>query len=306
MEIEVCVSDNGSTDRTESVVLEHANSMALKYVKNEENVGVAKNILRAVDLSEGEFVWLVGDDDVLLIDSLARLDKLMQRNPDVDFYYGNAFIIQLSHVDSFGGRFDTMRLERQAQRFSSYRTDGPVKFFDLINPEVSFDFLAGMFLSIFRRSIWQSGVESISESSLDASGSFSTVDNTFPHIRVFANAFSGRPAYFNSSPLIGCINGVREWAPLFPLVRSFRLPEAVEMYRKAGLPFFQYVGCRNFSLSHFLPDVTRMLISPRAAGLRYAGWNFDLSKNLVFPNFYLSPLIDWLRRMREKERSSQW
>ena len=38
-------------------------------------------------------------------------------------------------------------------------------------------------------------------------------------------------------------------------------------YRKNGLPFFQYIRCRNFALQHFIPDLVRLLIKCKKSGV---------------------------------------
>lgn len=65
--VEVLVSDNCSTDNTGELVRAlQASFPALKYYRNETNLGYDRNVDLAVRRASGTFVWLLGDDDVVL------------------------------------------------------------------------------------------------------------------------------------------------------------------------------------------------------------------------------------------------
>ena len=84
-----------------------------------------------------------------------------------------------------------------------------LNFFDLIKPKVSFDFLGGMFLSVFRKKNWDKYQNILCEEALESQNTFSHFDNTFPHLKIFASAFSHSSAYFNSLPMNICLTGAR-------------------------------------------------------------------------------------------------
>lgn len=293
---EICVSDNCSTDDTEAVVRRAQASMPIKYRKNADNLGIPRNFLNVVDMAEGDFVWLVGDDDLLVPDAIRRLLTLIAEHPNVDYFYVNAYHLTTEYVRAFPQPFTTDKLPATMKRFSDYPSGGEMPFLDLVDPDISFDFLGGMFLSVFRRQLWLNNREALDPGALADSRTFSHFDNTFPHVKIFARAFSGSTAFFNPDPMIVCLTGAREWAPMYPLVRSVRLVEALKEYRKAGLPYFKYLRCRNFALRNFLPDLARMLIRPAQSGLQYVSPFRLFVSNLLFPNLYLSPIIDALQR----------
>ena len=184
------------------------------------------------------------------------------------------------------------------EKFSSLTSSGEMPFLRLVDPRVSFDFLGGMFLSVFRRQKWEECQGVLDAEAIIDPRIFSHFDNTFPHVKIFASAFSGSKAYFNANPFSVCLTGAREWAPMYPLVRSVRMVEALEEYRKNGLPFLRYLRCRNFALSNFLPDVVRMLVRPEQSGRRYVSLVKLMLRNMLYPNFYLSPFIPLIRKWR--------
>ena len=89
----MCVSDNCSTDETENVVRRAQESITIKYQKNAKNLGIPKNVLNVVEMADGEFVWLIGDDDLLLPYAIEELFELIDKHQNVDFFYINSFVI---------------------------------------------------------------------------------------------------------------------------------------------------------------------------------------------------------------------
>lgn len=66
--IELIISNNNSTDGTADYLLELENNINIDKVRissNDKNVGVIRNIEKSIDLSKGDFIWIVGDDDKL-------------------------------------------------------------------------------------------------------------------------------------------------------------------------------------------------------------------------------------------------
>ena len=71
-QIEICISNNGSTDSTEKVINEYEKRLPIIRWSNKENIGIPRNFLKVVSMSNSDFVWLIGDDDLLLPDTLKR------------------------------------------------------------------------------------------------------------------------------------------------------------------------------------------------------------------------------------------
>ena len=63
--VEVIVSDNASSDMTESVALSYKSKMSVQYVRNEVNIGAELNFFAAAGRASAEHIWIFGDDDEL-------------------------------------------------------------------------------------------------------------------------------------------------------------------------------------------------------------------------------------------------
>lgn len=288
IDFQVCVSDNCSTEETEDVIRRAQASIAIKYQKNHGNLGVAKNILNVVEMADGEFVWLIGDDDLLLPYAMEELYDLIGKHPNVEFFYINSFHLTMQYVFSFPQPFDTANLPKDMAPFSSWTNSGEMRFIDLVNPKISFDFLGGMFLSVFRRRNWSLNVSVLDEAAISDSRTFSHFDNTFPHVKIFSKAFANSKAFFYAKPLSICLTGAREWAPMYPFVVSVRLVEALNEYRKNGLPYIKYLQCKNYALGNFVPDFVWMLKNKDWSGYTYIKPLRLIFSNCLYPNFYFS------------------
>jgi abequosyltransferase len=71
--VEILVSDNCSSDNTTEVINTFKNSgLEIQYFKNENNQGWGANFFQCFDFSNGKYVWLLGDDD-LIVDGTLKL-----------------------------------------------------------------------------------------------------------------------------------------------------------------------------------------------------------------------------------------
>jgi glycosyltransferase involved in cell wall biosynthesis len=288
VDFEICVSDNGSTDDTQEVVRAAQERLPIRYRRNETNQGIPRNFLAVVDMAQGEFAWLLGDDDLLVPNAIAELRALIGAHPDVDFFYVNSYHLLTEYVLKFPQPFDVRNLPTDLARFSTFTQEGERPFFELVDPRVSFDFLGGMFLVVFRRANWQANVGALDATAIADMRTFSHFDNTFPHVKIFSRAFAKSRAYFRARPLCVGLTGAREWSPMYPLVHGVRLVEALAEYRRNGLPLGRYLRCRNFALNNFLPELAAICLRPARSGFAYLRWGRHVFANLLFPNVYWS------------------
>ncbi len=84
-ELEVLISDNASSDDTVDVVRRAIErGLRVRYVRNEVNIGSDRNIAQCFNLALGRYVYILGDDDVLVDGMLAKiLAKLKESSPSV-------------------------------------------------------------------------------------------------------------------------------------------------------------------------------------------------------------------------------
>lgn len=88
--LEICVSDNASTDRTEVYMKCISKKYDfIKYHRNRENKGIAYNFDNALRMSTSKYCWLLGDDDIIIEENIKVLLDLL-KNGSYDFIVVNA------------------------------------------------------------------------------------------------------------------------------------------------------------------------------------------------------------------------
>ena len=300
LDFEVCISDNGSEYDVTKIIQPYKDKLKIRLNKNKVNLGYQPNLLKTISIATGEYVWAIGDDDLLIPGSLQKIEKLLNDNRDVDFFYINSYLLDYSYLSKFEKPFDTKNLPNNMEKLSKKKISQKLHFWDLIDHKVSFDFLLGNFLNIFKRKMWLDNVNCLNENLLKDTRVWSNFDNTCAHIKIYANAFKNSQAYFYEEALTVNASGVREWAPLYPFIEIVRLPEMLDYYRSRGLSFKKYVLNKNYALRNFSNYFFKILIRGKEGGLNYVNFYKHVFLNLIYPNAYLSVLYFIFRKLKNK------
>jgi len=91
--IEIVVLDDGSTDHTINVSKAYSDVKNIMFIRNEHNIGFIKNWNKAVSLSSGEYIKIMGDDDILENNCISEQAKILNAYPDVGIVCCDYFII---------------------------------------------------------------------------------------------------------------------------------------------------------------------------------------------------------------------
>ena len=72
--VELLISDNASTDNTQSLISSfRARGLAIRSIRNETNLGADRNILQCYLQASGTYVWVFSDDDLILPGAVERV-----------------------------------------------------------------------------------------------------------------------------------------------------------------------------------------------------------------------------------------
>ena len=85
--VELVISDNASTDTTCALIEEYrCHGLALRYLRNTVNQGMDGNFLQCFTQAQGQYVWVLGDDDFVPPGTVAKIIELLtEHNPDFLF-----------------------------------------------------------------------------------------------------------------------------------------------------------------------------------------------------------------------------
>jgi glycosyltransferase involved in cell wall biosynthesis len=138
---EVIISDNASSDRTEEICRAYANADArIRFYRNKDNMGAAKNYNRVFELSRGKFFKWQAVDDKCQPEFLSRCLEVLQERPEVVLAYTKTFVTDLEdniiEMEDVPLRFDA---EDVIERFSCALNSIPytdISIFGLIRRDV--------------------------------------------------------------------------------------------------------------------------------------------------------------------------
>ena len=297
LNFEVCISDNFSDENIENIIKPFKSKLKIKFSKNNENLGAALNFMKVASMAENNFIWFLGDDDLLVPDAIEKLVKLIEENEDCDFFWINSSHLDITYIEKFDKPFDTKYLPKEMKTLSKLKTDQKLMFFDLIKHKIAFDYLLGVYVCVFRRDGWKKNLNIIDYEKIKDKNSWSNFDNTCFHVKIFCEAFKNSKAYFCAEPLSVNTHGVREWSDLYPLIEIVRIPEALDYFRSKGMNFFQYIYEKNYSLRNFFNYFFKILLNGNKMGLQYISFKNHFFKNLIYPNSWLSIFYFFARKL---------
>ena len=90
-DFEVVVTDNANTDGTASALALHANDPRLVVLRSDEILSVTENWMRALRAARGDYLLMIGDDDLLLPGFFDRIEAILARHANPDCVTFNAY-----------------------------------------------------------------------------------------------------------------------------------------------------------------------------------------------------------------------
>lgn len=321
--IEIVISDNASTDHTADVV--HAYSrLPIRYRKNKTNIGGAGNILTsAADIATGEFVWIVGDDDLILPGGLAHILDSIIKNPQIDYHYINFGWIKSSQRDEIIKNNNPSLLESFQ---TNYQCD--LKEWKLLDQLEDLAYIPGnnpsaLFCCIFSFACRQRFfVESLAwiRPTYCTDGSTVTLDDWYPHAMASVTPVLGKPIAYIGRPCILQSVGAWEWKEHLSKALVFGVYELLVYFEGKGFDrkslnhlwrsYYKMAG-RIFSRMQCNPDENKGIdivlkkSIPRAASKKIFWHHFMLeTKSYMAMNYEANIIAHHAKRLiRENPRT---
>ena len=188
-EVELLVLDGASTDDTETILRSYENKYPnLRYIRRNRNEGVDRDYSTAVELSSGEYCWLMTDDDLLRPGALRTVLNAIQRNHSLVIVDAEVRNTDLSKV-----------LKARQLTIPEDRLYSPAErddFFKQVGSHLTF-----IGCVIIKRSLWLER---------DKEPYFGTL---FIHVGVILQSALPGSAYVIAEPLISIRYGNAMWRP---------------------------------------------------------------------------------------------
>ena len=288
-EFEVSVSDNFSDQNPIDIIKKYQKYFKINFKRNKRNLGFALNAIETVQMSSGKYIWIIGNDDLILPQTLNNLKNIFQENQNIKYFFVNSYYLNSEFLNNFPKPFDTNNLEfNKLKPLSKIKKNKEVGFWEIIDPKVSWEFLIGIFLSISERTMWIDGLKFIDKEQISDPKTWSNFDNTCLNAKIICNVFKNSKSYQISNPLSVNLIGEREWVSLYEFVEIVRIPELIDYYRSQGMSLAKYIYCKNFALRNFFNFFFKIFIHGKKAGRQYVNLKKHFFFNLIYPNAWLS------------------
>jgi len=202
-QVEIVVLDGASSDDTQEVVRGlQASVPGLHYIYKEKNGGVDRDYDEAVSHANGDYCWLMSDDDLILPGAIARVLQAISE--------GHSLIVANSEVRNydFSALLDASRTRFPTDR--TYSAGAHDRLFDETSA-----YLTYIGAVIIRRDIWSARQRS------PYFGSF------FIHVGVIFQAPLPTSVLVIAQPLISVRFGNTQWRPKEFEIRMIRWTELV-------------------------------------------------------------------------------
>jgi len=132
-EIEVLVSDNCSPDNTPTITAKYEG--AIRYWRNDENIGPDANFLKLFGQARGTYIWLPGDDDMVREDTLAYILRMIDAH-NFDFLYLRTIgDTRKDWLERDAKTIGNVELLRRVNIFTTFMTSQVIRA-DLIKPNL--------------------------------------------------------------------------------------------------------------------------------------------------------------------------
>jgi GT2 family glycosyltransferase len=93
-DFEVLIMDDCSPDNTPEVAARFQDPRVI-YIRNETNLGNIRNFNKGIELSRGQYIWLISADDCLRSQHvLQRYVGLLDNNPQVGYVFCPAMVLK--------------------------------------------------------------------------------------------------------------------------------------------------------------------------------------------------------------------
>jgi len=109
IKVEICISDNASTDNTEELVKKYQEKEICNiiYHKNHENIGADRNFLKVVEIANGEYCWYLGSDDKISPSSINKiLNEISNNKNDIYLFNREEYTMDFNHKISNSSWFN--------------------------------------------------------------------------------------------------------------------------------------------------------------------------------------------------------
>ena len=199
--IEIVISDNGSEDNTSEMVKTYINNNEwITYKRNNKNLGVNNNVYKiANEYANGEFLWVIGDDDMIINGGIEYVLETIKENKDCSGFYVNYGVTSILNRDyaikNNQSKYEFDSMEVFGDNTEKIRLNNVFELVHKVsNPIATFFGISSM---IVRTKLWKDHTE------LDQNDTpvYTIYKYAYPHMSTFMRPFVNRPIVYIGKPI---------------------------------------------------------------------------------------------------------
>jgi glycosyltransferase involved in cell wall biosynthesis len=222
-EIEILVVDNTSTDNTKEIVCPYLGRSDFRYLRNPSNVGMLGNLRITAHDAKGEYIWILGDDDLVKENGIKRVLAAICENPRVGLIYLN---YSHTHVRDPNEIAELKNFLQNCPTLTPNTGDtlGTVRQVATKNENL----FTAIYCLVFRR---DHALRAYSQ--VTGGRPFSTMRTSIPTTYYVLNFMMDEPAYWIGEPIL-VVNFNVSWNQYAALQILERVPEAWDLAERLG------------------------------------------------------------------------
>lgn len=269
--VEIVVCDNASDDETPRITAQIAATFAnapLRIYRNSHNIGGHPNFLRLVsELAHGDWVWMVGDDDLPTENAIQQILQALENHPNAEFLYVPYQLWWSQKSCSASHRVANLRREEAAQITFPFADDTP-RFAPHLRDLVGLD--AACFTPIYC-SVWRraDAVAAFEPAARCTDEPFASVESVSSHAVYVARNLLEKPAFYVGEPLLlVSAHSTSTWSPYAPLLALSIVPQIYEIFEENGAPRHSLDKFRRKAIRDAKNPLFQILTNPATKGYR--------------------------------------
>jgi FkbM family methyltransferase len=222
-DVEFVVCDNTSTDNTPEVVTPYLGRADFRYIRNARNVGMLGNLRVTANHARGEYIWILGDDDLVCSGAIERVLNAIRDHSGTALVYLN---YSYTRIDDANAVKDLDKFLKESTPIVAPGADQRGSIREICAQ--SENFFTAIYCLVFRRD------HAIRAYTQNTSGRpFSTLLTCIPTTYYVLNHMIDEPACWVGTPTL-VVNMNVSWMKYAPLWILERIPEVYDLAERLG------------------------------------------------------------------------
>lgn len=224
-DLEVLVVDNTSTDNTPEVVEPYLHRADFTYIRNPRNVGMLGNLAVTAQRARGDYIWILGDDDLTRDGVIEKVLNIIAQRPRISLIYMNYGYTSepnpatVTDFDSFLNGFNILEPAGSDELATVKAIAAKCE-----------NFYTAIYSHVYRR---DHGMRSYCQDTSERP--FSTMLSCIPTSYYTLNYMADAPAYWIGEPSL-VVNSNVSWQAYGTLLDLEQLPRAWDLAERVGCP----------------------------------------------------------------------